>query len=117
MAKLKVMVFDQDQLTLDLCGSILIRNNFEFYSSTSSENLLEKVNNVHPDIILVDHLIPLFGGLHALKVLKSEPVFNNIRTILFASDSNIKELSISAGADAYLLKPFSMKDLVGIMVP
>jgi len=113
MEKIRVMLFDDDQMILDLCESILIRKGYDIFTSLTCENVIEQVKNIKPQIILMDNWIPVYGGIHATKVLKKEPELAHIPVIFFSSDTNIQNLAISAGAEAYLAKPFSIKDLEG----
>jgi two-component system cell cycle response regulator DivK len=116
MGKIKVMLFDDDQMILDLCESILIRKGYDIYTSLTCENIVEQVRAKMPDLILMDNWIPQFGGIHATKILKKEPDLIHIPIIFFTSDTNIRNLAQSAGADSFLSKPFSIRDLEGKIV-
>jgi len=116
MGKIRVMLFDDDQMILDLCESILIRKGYDIFTSLNCDNVVEQVKEKMPDIILMDNWIPQFGGIHATKVLKKDPNLLHIPIIFFTSDTNIRNLAQSAGADSFLSKPFSIKDLEGKIV-
>jgi len=107
------MLFDDDQMILDLCESILIRKGFEIFTSLNCDNVIDQVRSKMPDLILMDNWIPQYGGIHATKVLKKEEDLKSIPIIFFTSDTNIRNLAQSAGADSFLSKPFSIRDLEG----
>lgn len=111
MEKIRVMLFDDDQMILDLCESILIRKGFDIYTSLNCDNIIEQVKSKMPNLILMDNWIPQYGGIHATKVLKKDEDLKHIPIIFFTSDTNIRNLAQSAGADSFLSKPFSIRDL------
>ena len=62
-----------------------------------------------PDIILMDHRMPVKNGLEATKeILKIDP---NVKIIFASADTTVKTLALQAGAVAFHVKPFSMRDL------
>jgi DNA-binding NtrC family response regulator len=65
---------------------------------------------VKPDIIIMDHRMPLKNGIEAAKEILQ---INNTSKIIFASaDQSIKEIALSIGAISFKEKPFNMKKLI-----
>lgn len=72
-----------------------------------------KENPKKPDIIIMDHRMPLMNGIQATEAILE---INKNAIIIFASaDDTIKEKAKDAGANAFLLKPFKLVNLIDIM--
>lgn len=110
MAK-KVFIFDDNTDILELCTLILEGLGYETKTSTTSNDIIDQVANYTPDIILMDNWLPDLGGMEATKALKRHPDFQQIPVIYFSANNDIKLLAESAGADAYLAKPFDIDEL------
>lgn len=67
-----------------------------------------------PDIILLDLMLPMVSGEEVLKYLKGNLVMHNIPVIIISgrSDEKDKVMCLDGGADDYISKPFSLKELV-----
>ncbi len=84
---------------------------YEVDISQTSHNILEKVSEFHPDIILMDNWIPNIGGIEATKLLKSKEEYRDIPVIYVTANNDIEALAESAKADDYVAKPFDLDDL------
>lgn len=63
-----------------------------------------------PDVILMDHRMPLKNGLEASsEILKLDP---NVKIIFISADQTIKEETLTLGIADFLAKPFTIKDLI-----
>ncbi|SHK63601.1 response regulator [Epilithonimonas mollis] len=111
MDKKKILIFDDDTTLLELISIIFEDGGYEVDISQTSHNILEKVSEFHPDIILMDNWIPNIGGIEATKLLKSKEEFRNIPVIYVTANNDIEALAASAKADDYVAKPFDLDDL------
>jgi two-component system chemotaxis response regulator CheY len=112
----KIFIVDDDQSLQKLYSLILKEAGFEIIETAINGNdALEKYHKleVKPDIILMDHRMPIKNGLDTMtEILK----FNNNEKIIFASaDISVKEKAKSIGACAFLDKPFKMQQLLLII--
>ena len=93
----------------------LVLENVGFQIIDTAANGDEAVNkfkshSIKPDIILMDHRMPVKNGIEATKEILE---INNHSKILFASaDNSIRKLALSIGATSFLEKPFELKDLL-----
>ena len=85
MDKKKILIFDDDTTLLELISIIFKDGGYEVDISQTSHNILEKVSEFHPDIILMDNWIPNIGGIEATKLLKSNEQFRNIPVLYLVS--------------------------------
>ncbi|MFX1429067.1 MAG: response regulator [Promethearchaeota archaeon] len=113
---IKIFVVDDDQSLQRLYSLILKEAGFEIIATAiNGKAALEKYNKlkIKPDIILMDHRMPIKNGLDTMaEILK----MNKNQKIIFASaDISVKEKAKSIGACAFLDKPFKMQQLLLII--
>lgn len=110
---IKIFVVDDDQSLQRLYSLILREAGFEIIETAiNGKDALEKYHKleIKPDIILMDHRMPIKNGLDTMiEILK----MNNKEKIIFASaDISVKEKAKEIGACAFLDKPFKMQQLL-----
>lgn len=110
---IKILIVDDDQSLQRLYGLILKEADFEIIGTAiNGKDAIEKYINLEekPDLILMDHRMPIKNGLDAMvEILK----INKKEKIIFASaDISVKLKAISLGAVAFLDKPFKMQQLL-----
>lgn len=113
---MKVLIFDDDKDILELCEIVLDGYGYSVSTSETCDNILELVEVEKPDVIFMDNWIPKSGGIEATRLLKNSPTFKNIPVIYFSANNDIRNLAEKAGANAYLPKPFNIKDLENIIL-
>lgn len=74
----------------------------------NGEDCLKQVDEVHPDVILLDVMMPRLDGYQTCAKLKSNPVTQNIPVIFLTAKAQVFEQKkgMDAGALGYLIKPF-----------
>ena len=107
----RVLICDDDSDILSICQYILEESGLEVHTRTTCNNILEVINDVCPDVILMDNWIPDTGGIIATRTIKSHPIFKKIPVIYFSANTDIRLLAKDAGADSYLAKPFDINQL------
>ncbi|HLS94506.1 response regulator receiver domain-containing protein [Sphingobacterium allocomposti] len=106
-----ILIFDDDSNILEVCSIILSDAGYDVRISETSHDIIEKVSELTPDVILMDNWIPDIGGIEATRLLKKHPEFGKIPVIYISANNDIHTLAENAGADAYLAKPFDIADL------
>jgi two-component system cell cycle response regulator DivK len=107
----RILICDDDSDILSICQFILGEIGLEVHTRTDCNNIISVVDEIRPDIILMDNWIPDTGGIIATRTLKQHPEFKKIPVIYFSANTDIKLLASEAGADSYLAKPFDISDL------
>ncbi len=107
----RILICDDDSDILSICQFILEEIGLEVYTRTTCNNIISVVDEIKPDVILMDNWIPDTGGIIATRMIKQHPDFKKIPVIYFSANTDIKILAHDAGADAYLAKPFDINDL------
>ncbi|MFW9971348.1 MAG: response regulator [Candidatus Odinarchaeota archaeon] len=112
----KIFIVDDDESLQRLYYLILKEAGYEIIETASNgKDAIEKYKklNVKPDVILMDHRMPVKNGLDAMaEILK---VNKNEKIIFASADVTVKEKAQSIGACAYLDKPFKMQELLNII--
>jgi len=112
--KKRILVIDDDENILNLLTDILEAENFQVITANNTEDGYKKATTLQPDLIITDITMPKIGGLELCRLLrndirtKSTPI---IMLTVLSSDTD-KVIGLEIGADDYITKPFSTKELV-----
>ena len=111
MASNKILVVDDEQSILDLVTAYLSPEGYEFQTATDGNAALDLARSFKPDVIVLDVMLPGIDGLEVLARLRRE---SDAYVILLTakSEETDKVIGLSVGADDYVTKPFSPRELV-----
>lgn len=112
--KRKVLVVDDEEDMIDLIREPLTREGFEVLTALSGREALECVRNDHPDLVLLDLMLPDIDGLEVCRQLKWEPSTATIPVLMVTGKSDEADvvLGLGLGAEDYVTKPFRIKELI-----
>ncbi|MDR0906970.1 MAG: response regulator [Oscillospiraceae bacterium] len=105
----KIILIVDDNMTNLTTGKEMLKNDYKVYPVPSAEIMFDLLENVIPDMILLDIEMPEMNGYEAIKRLKSEPQWAGIPVIFLTSktDEGSELEGLSLGAIDYVAKPFS----------
>lgn len=108
-----ILVADNDQSIRELLEFNLKEAGFEAVTVDNGKDAESVARCDHPELILMDMTMPVMDGVEACKILKGSPDTSDIPIIMLSArnDDADKVLSLELGADDYVTKPFSMRDL------
>lgn len=107
----KILVVDDEKPISDIVKFNLTKEGYEVYTAYDGEEALEKVKEVEPDLILLDLMLPKIDGLEVAREVRKN--YDMPIIMVTAKDSEIdKVLGLELGADDYVTKPFSNRELV-----
>ena len=89
--------------------------NYDIQEAPNADQGLEMVRQWRPDVLLLDVMMPgKLDGLDLCRLVKSDPALGHPQVVLLSArgQSQDIEAGMNAGADAYLLKPFSPRRLI-----
>jgi two-component system alkaline phosphatase synthesis response regulator PhoP len=110
MSAKKVLVVDDDVKTVELVKLYLNRDGYKVITGYTGTDALKLAREHHPDLIVLDVMMPGMNGLDVCRTLRSESEVPIIMlTALTTDDDRLKGLDI--GADDYVSKPFSPREL------
>ncbi|HSR29724.1 MAG TPA: response regulator transcription factor [Anaerolineae bacterium] len=107
----RILVIDDEQSILDLVSAYLRQDGYEVHTATDGHSGLKAVRAFKPDLIVLDVMLPGMDGMEVLTRVRRE---SDVYVILLTakSEETDKIVGLSVGADDYLTKPFSPRELV-----
>lgn len=113
MEKMKILVVDDE---LDICAILkfnLEKAGFEVFTAQSAEDALEKDMNSY-DLLLLDVMMEGMSGFDLAKILKQKPQTKDIPIIFITAKDTADDAvnGLDLGADDYISKPFSIKEVI-----
>ncbi|HVS13532.1 MAG TPA: response regulator [Thermoanaerobaculia bacterium] len=114
MGREKIVVIEDEPDILEVLSFNLKREGYEVVSATTGGAGLETVARESPDLVLLDLLLPGVDGLDVCRRLRSEPATARIPVIMVTAKGEESDvvLGLGVGADDYIQKPFSPRELV-----
>ena len=112
--KTKVLVVDDEADALELIEFNLRAAGFDVLTVPDGAQALNKARAVLPDLILLDVMLPEVDGLQVCKALRRDPATAAIPIIMLTAKAEEidRVLGLELGADDYITKPFSVRELV-----
>ncbi|WP_163651685.1 response regulator YycF [Listeria sp. PSOL-1] len=111
MAEKKILVVDDEKPIADIVKFNLNKEGFEVVCAYNGDEALELVEEVKPDLILLDIMLPGRDGIEVCREVRKK--YDMPIIMLTAKDSEIdKVLGLELGADDYVTKPFSNRELI-----
>jgi two-component system alkaline phosphatase synthesis response regulator PhoP len=114
MSKELIYAVEDEEHIQQLIKYNLETNGYRVSVFGSGEGLLEGLKNGIPDLFLLDIMLPGIDGLELCKQLRNNPATKEVPAIMLTakSDEFDKVLGLELGADDYITKPFSVRELV-----
>lgn len=112
--KKRVLVIDDEEHILELLKINLEFSGYDVYTLDTGKNAVDKVKEILPDLILLDLMLPEESGVEICRKIRSDKTLNKIRILILSakSDELDKVLCLEMGADDYVTKPFSLRELM-----
>jgi two-component system phosphate regulon response regulator PhoB len=114
MAANKILIVEDDQPIREMIAFHLSRAGFEVLEAPDSRSAREILANERPDLALVDWMLPDISGLELTRMLKRDKEFEDLAIIMLTAraEERDKLSGLDGGADDYITKPFSPRELV-----
>ncbi|HET91779.1 MAG TPA: response regulator [Chloroflexi bacterium] len=112
MAK-RILVVDDELESVKLIGLMLQRRGYEISAARTGSQALAKIESDHPDLVILDVMMPDMDGYEATRRIRANPETANLPIILFTAKTMVddKVAGFQAGADDYLTKPIHPEEL------
>jgi DNA-binding response OmpR family regulator len=113
MAK-KVLIVDDEPNIVTSLEYLMAKSGYEVAAARDGDAALEKVETFMPDLVLLDVMMPRQSGYEVCRKMRSRPELRHIRIVMLSAKGREAEVSkgLSLGADAYITKPFSNRELM-----
>lgn len=108
---MKILVVDDEQPLLDALQYALQREGFEVIIATDSEEALQVFSEQNPNLVILDVMLPARSGFEVCQILRKR---SNVPIIMLTAKGTESDrvVGLEIGADDYVTKPFSMRELM-----
>ncbi|HVP71830.1 MAG TPA: response regulator [Gemmatimonadaceae bacterium] len=113
MAK-RVLIADDEPNIVTSLEFLMEQAGYETRVATNGQEALDLAASFHPDLLLLDVMVPVYSGYEVCQRLKTDPATRAIKIVMVSAKGRDVEVAKARelGADAYITKPFSTRDLV-----
>jgi DNA-binding response OmpR family regulator len=110
----KIAVLDDEADIVKLVSLHLKKNSFDVFEFSNANSLFKYLTSAIPDLLVLDLMLPDMDGIEICKKIKNDMKWKNIPIIMLTAkqDETDKILGLEFGADDYVTKPFSPKELI-----
>ena len=112
--KPKVLVVDDEPNILMSLEFLMRKSGYEVFIARNGTEALQLVHEQRPNVLVLDIMMPEVDGYEVCQHIKASPELRHIRVIFLSAKSKEADIEkgYAAGADLYLTKPFSTRNLV-----
>lgn len=116
-----VVVADDDDDIRDLVELKLTQSGYQVRACANGVDALDEIRRNPPELAVLDVMMPGLSGIDVLREIRADEALSGVRVVLLTARSRDTDVDMgfSTGADDYLIKPFSPRELVhrvGVLV-
>jgi DNA-binding response OmpR family regulator len=110
----RILIAEDDESILASLDFLMRRHGYRVRLARDGREAISAAFDFLPDLVLLDIMMPLNSGLDACAAIRGNPKLRDTRILILTARGGAGEVSrgMAAGADDYLIKPFSTHDLV-----
>jgi DNA-binding response OmpR family regulator len=110
----KILIVDDEPNIVMSLEFLMKREGFAVAVATDGEEALTQAAAFAPDLVLLDVMMPKKSGYEVCEALRADPARAGLRIVMLTAKGREAEVArgLALGADAYVTKPFSTRDLV-----
>ena len=110
----QILIADDEPDILEIVSYNLSKEGYEVYTAKDGNEAIERAKQLHPDLIILDIMMPKKTGVEVCEILRSQPIFQDTLIIFLTAlnDEASQIKGLETGADDYVSKPISPKVLV-----
>src|SRR3972149_10459780 len=105
---LRILVVDDDPIIIQITAKVLSVAGYEVFKAASGPEALKQVDDIRPDLIILDVMMPEMNGYEVCRRLRSLTTTAHLPIMMLTAQESVEEKvrGFEAGADAYMIKPF-----------
>jgi len=110
----KILIADDEQNIVISLEFLMKREGFDVLVATDGEEAVARIRKDCPDLVLLDVMMPKKSGFEVCQEITADPALSAGRILMLTAKGRDTEVAkgLALGADAYMTKPFSTKELV-----
>ncbi len=111
--KPRILIVDDDEKNSTLLSEKMVRDGYETALAINGIEALEKTTAFHPDLIMLDIMMPKMDGYETLRRLKLSEETKYIPVVLLTGKGEVEDkvMGFDVGAEDYIIKPFSLREV------
>ncbi len=109
----RILIADDNAQNRELLEALLAKIDCDTEMAVDGQDTLNKVESFHPDLILLDVMMPKLNGFEVCRKLKADPVRSRIMILMVTALSELGDIerAVAAGTDDFLSKPVNSHEL------
>lgn len=110
----KILIADDEQNIVISLEFLMKREGYAVSIANDGEEAVAMIRSEQPDLVLLDVMMPKKSGFEVCQEIKSDPRLQSVRILMLTAKGRDTEVAkgLALGADGYMTKPFSTKELV-----
>lgn len=110
----RVLIADDEPNIVISLEFLMDQSGYEVAVAGNGEEALAQLAAFRPDLVLLDVMLPVISGFEVCQRIRENPEWNRVRILMLSAKGRELDISkgMALGADAYITKPFSTKELV-----
>ncbi|TAH46535.1 MAG: response regulator [Betaproteobacteria bacterium] len=112
--KKKILIADDEQNIVISLEFLMKREGYEVTIANDGDEAVQRIRGDRPDLVLLDVMMPKKSGFDVCQEVRADPALAAVRILMLTAKGRDTEVTkgLALGADAYMTKPFSTKELV-----
>jgi two-component system phosphate regulon response regulator PhoB len=114
MSKGKILIIEDDKDIVEMLKYNLMEEGYDIFTSLNGEDGIALARKERPNIIILDIMLPIIDGFEVCRMIKNDDITAGIPIIILSAKSQEtdKIVGLELGADDYVTKPFSPRELI-----
>ena len=110
----RILIAEDEPNIVTSLEFLLQKNDYEVRVARNGEEALQQAESFAPDLILLDVMMPRHDGFEVCRRIRANPALRRVRIVMLTARGRDaeREKGLALGADAYVTKPFSTKELL-----
>jgi diguanylate cyclase (GGDEF)-like protein len=112
--RMRVLVVDDDSDFVAVATAVLARDGIAVHASSDARALVDLLDDVRPDLLLLDAMMPGVSGWDAIRIVRTMPEYRDMPILFLTARTDVESrvAAFNAGADDYLAKPLVAEELL-----
>lgn len=110
----RILVVDDEASIREIARKLLTLHGHKVDTAADGAQAIDQLEKSTYDLMLLDHFMPKIPGIQVVEIVRTSPKFKKLRILMLTSMSVTKDVdeAFEAGIDGYIIKPFTMKQLI-----
>lgn len=107
-----ILIVEDDSELRQIYRQALERYDYVIHEAFDGADALEKINDIQPDLIILDMMMPRMGGPTVLQIIRQTPELANVRLVVITAYPQFRESALNFNVDQFLTKPVRPQEIV-----